>query len=118
MIYSVLTYTVYQPRPFLLTFCDAGIWHLLARRRFSGYIGTSVLRSPTRPSQWLVIHFWLNEEAQAKAVQSSTMVALEGLTRQLTQDCRDLGVFAFQPKLGEDYHLLETFQSLATSIAV
>jgi hypothetical protein len=117
MIYSVYTYTVDHPRPFLLTFCDAGLWHLLARRRFSGYIGTSVLRSQARSSQWLVIHFWLNAEAQAKAVQSSTMVALEELTRQLARDSRDLGGFAFQPRLEEDHHLLETFKSMATSIA-
>jgi len=118
MIYSVHTYTVNQPRPFLLAFCDAGIWHLLARRRFSGYIGTSVLRSRASSSQWLVIHFWSSEEAQVKALQSPTMAVLEELTRQLTLASLDLGVFAFQPKLEQDYHLLETFQSLATSIAV
>jgi hypothetical protein len=57
MIYSVHTYIVAQPRPFLLAFRDSGLWHILARRRLPGDIGTSVPRSQACSSQWLVIHF-------------------------------------------------------------
>jgi hypothetical protein len=75
MIYSVHLYTVDRVRLFVATFREGGLWHRVARSQL-GFINSSVLErqsSARRSSEWLVIHFWKNEEAYARARQSPSM---------------------------------------------
>jgi hypothetical protein len=112
MVYSVHVYTVNQPRPFLLAFRHFGIWRLLARRRLPGYVATTVIRHQTCSSMWLVIHFWISEEAHIRALQSPTIAALEELTHRLSQNSRDLGVFTFETGIEEGDRIIDVFQSV------
>ena len=117
MIYSLHLFTVEQPdvRVFLLVFRDGGPWHDLARRSFPGYIATSVLRNACS-SQWLVIHFWINEESHTKAQQLPAMAILEDMAQRLTRESCDLGVFAFPPRVEADESVFGAFHSMTTRL--
>ena len=115
MVYSVHIYTVNQPRPFLLAFRHFGVWRLLARRCLPGYVATTVTRHPTCSSMWLVIHFWVSEEAHVRALQSPTMAALEELTHRLTKNSRHLGVFTFEPGIEEGDRIIDGIRWVMTA---
>jgi hypothetical protein len=119
IIYSAHLYSVEQNhvRAFILAFRDGGTWHDLARRCFPGYIATSVLQCQACSSQRLVIHFWITEEANARAERSPTMTALKELVHRLTRDSHDLGVFAFEPSLEKDHRVLDSFRSMTAHFA-
>ena len=61
---------------------------------------------------WLVIHFWISEEAHIRALQSPTMATLEELTHRLSQNSRDLGVFTFETGIEEGDRIIDVFQSV------